>query len=318
MNTASPLPVVIGVCTFRRPSLAETLTSLVGLDLLGHEVMVVVADNDDTPSALPLVAGFAAGPSMTVRHVHAPSRNISIARNAILDASRAAGARYLAFLDDDEVATPGWLAALLQRQAETGAAAVVGPVRAFYKPDAPKWMQRGAVHDTRLDPGPKGMLRDGYTSNVLLDLGAPGLEGLTFDLGRGRTGGEDTAFFRALLAAGGTIAWTPAAVVQETVPEDRATLRWLLRRRYRMGQTHASLLPRGRSARLAAGLLAATKAFACLGIAGVRSFNATARNKALMRGALHVGAAADLIGLGRIEPYGGTPAKPDLSQERLR
>jgi succinoglycan biosynthesis protein ExoM len=246
---------------------------------------------------------------MIVRYVHAPARNISIARNAVLQASRDAGARYLAFLDDDELADPSWLVKLLERQAETGAEAVVGPVRALYRQDAPRWMQAGSVHDMRQDPGPDGTLRQGHTSNVLIDLAAPALLGLRFDPARGRTGGEDTAFFCEMIAGGGRIVWAPDAMVEETVPGDRTTLRWLLRRRYRMGQTHASLIGNGMNtpARAAALALACAKAFACFGMAGVRSFNELSRNRALMRGALHIGAVAELVGLDRIEPYGDGP-----------
>ncbi len=298
--------VAIGICTFQRPSLAQTLASLAKLSRPANPISIIVADNDERPTAQPLVATLAATHPMPLRFVHAPARNISVARNAVLQASRDAGVRYLAFLDDDELADPSWLVKLLERQAETGAEAVVGPVRALYGREAPRWMQAGSVHDMRQDPGPDGTLGQGHTSNVLLDLAAPVLLGLRFDPARGRTGGEDTAFFREMIAGGGRIAWAPDAMVEETVPDDRATLRWLLRRRYRMGQTHASLIGNGMTppARAAALALALAKAFACLGLAGVRSFDELGRNRALMRGALHIGAVAELVGLDRVELYG--------------
>ncbi len=322
--TVSPDPdanaIVIGVCTYRRASLGDTLASLARLSRPENPISIIVADNDDLPTAEPLVARLAAGHPMPLRHIHAPARNISVARNAVLQASRDAGARYLGFLDDDELADPMWLVMLLKRQAETGAEAVVGPVRAVYGPDAPAWMQAGAVHDMRQDPGPDGTLRQGHTSNVLLDLTAPALRGLRFDPARGRTGGEDTAFFREMIAAGGRIVWAPDAMVQETVPNDRATMRWLLRRRYRMGQTHAGLIVTGMKtpARAAALSLAAAKAVVCGGIAGLRSFDVLARNRALMRGALHIGVVAELLGLDRVEPYGdGPPMQQKRTQEGI-
>lgn len=305
---------VIGVCTFRRSSIAATLASLANL----NGVTIIVADNDDTPTASAAVAQAAAAHDLDLRYIHAPARNISVARNAILEASLNSGARYLALLDDDEIATPGWLAALLRHRALTGAAAVVGPVSAVYGPDAPQWMQRGAVHDIRPELDRNGLVSEAYTSNVLLDLTAPAIRRLRFDPSRGRTGGEDTAFFRALMAAGGIVAFAPDALAHETVPADRADLRWLLRRRYRMGQTHASLIMEGRGmpARIAAVALAAAKITACLGIAAVRASDQLGRNRALMRGALHVGAVADLIGLDRVELY-GNPAAPRRDRTML-
>ncbi len=296
---------VIGICTFRRPELAATLASL--RDAAAQTI--IVADNDDTPSA----AALAAAPHpVPLRYLHAPARNISVARNAILDAARADGARFVAFLDDDEVALPGWLAALQARQAQTGAAAVVGPVVAVYGPQAPAWMRRSAIHDTRPEVDATGAVTNGYTCNTLIDLDAPALQGLRFDPARGRTGGEDTAFFRAVAAAGGRIVAAPDAILHEAVPASRATLRWLLQRRYRMGQTHGSLLgvrdPSRDPSRAAALALATAKAAACLAAAGLRGFDAAGRNRALVRGALHAGVVAELLGLSRLEPYGTSTA----------
>jgi succinoglycan biosynthesis protein ExoM len=301
----APRAIVIGLCTFRRASVAETMASLARLSPQ-PDARIVVADNDEAPSARGRVEAAAAGHPLPVTYLHAPARNISVARNAVLDAARASGARFLAWIDDDETAEPGWLAALLARQAETGAAAVLGPVHAVYGAGAPGWMRAGRVHDTLPVWGTGGRVLYGYTSNALMDLDHPALAGLAFDPARGRTGGEDTAFFLAVTAAGGEIAFAPGAVVAETVPPERAALAWLLRRRFRIGQTHASLFaPKaGLVSRAAAAGLSAAKAAACLGTATLRLADPLGRNRALIRGALHLGALAELAGVGRVEPYG--------------
>jgi succinoglycan biosynthesis protein ExoM len=308
--------IIIGICTFRRVSVADTLASLSALELAGHPVSIIVADNDDGPTAAAEIARIVATHPLPVRYLHAPARNISVARNAILEASLAAGVRYLAFIDDDETATAGWLAALLKHQSSTGSAAVLGPVSAVYGPGAPLWMQRGAVHDIRPEFDREGRVKEAYTSNVLIDLAVPVLRDLRFDPALGKTGGEDTAFFRALMAAGGAITFAPDALVHETVPADRAALRWLLRRRYRMGQTHASLMMEGGGmpARMVAVALAAAKVGACLGLTISRLFDPVGRNRALMRGALHFGTLSGLIGLNRIEAY-GQAALPQSGRE---
>ncbi len=311
-NPAPPDAIVIGICTFRRALVADTLASLAALDLPPAPVSIIVADNDDSASAATMIARIAAAHPLQIRYIHAPARNISVARNAILSASLATGARYLAFLDDDETATSGWLTSLLRQNSATNAAVVVGPVRARYAPTVPHWMQAGAVHDTRPERDRAGRVTQAYTCNVLLDLSVPTLSALRFDPARGRTGGEDTAFFRTLMAAGHQVSYAPDAIVHETVPDDRATLRWLVRRRYRMGQTHASLIVADRRwpIRGAVTLLAVAKATACLAMAGLRAFAPLPRNRALMRGALHIGALAELIGLDRVEIYGQATPRP--------
>lgn len=123
-------------------------------------------------------------------------------------------------------------------------------------------------------------------------------------------GGEDTAFFAALSQAGGRIAYAPDAIARETVPEARARLGWLLRRRFRMGQTHGSLLAEGRgvAGRLAQAGLAGAKALACLGLALIGLPDPLRRNSALTRASLHLGVIAALLGMRAITLYGQAAA----------
>jgi succinoglycan biosynthesis protein ExoM len=308
--------IAIGICTFRRPQVAATLASLQAQQIPeGMTLQIIVADNDDTPSAKSVV--MAVGGAMPVRYLHAPARNISVARNAVLDA---AGAQWLAFADDDERLHPGWIAALWQQARATGAGVVLGDVRAHYGATAPDWMRRGAVHDTRPERDAQGRLKGGYTCNVLMNLADPGLAGLRFDPARGQTGGEDTAFFAAARDLGVVFAHAPDALAEEDVPDSRATLGWLLRRRMRMGQTHASLIGTGagllRRLPLAAAALA--KMAACGGMALAALPDPLARNRAVMRGALHLGTASGLLGGRTLVQYGAPPAAPAAAIAKMQ
>lgn len=311
--------ILIGICTFRRASLDETLRSVAALPPLpGFATQVVVADNDDTPTARDAVARAAETLGLPIDYLHAPARNISIARNAILDHAAALGSRYLAFIDDDETVDADWLPSLKARLDESGEGAVIGPVRAAYKPDAPEWMQRGAVHDTEPDVDAGGFAHTGYSCNLLVDLSDPRLGGLRFELERGRSGGEDTAYFARYLASGGRIAYAPDAVVREIVPETRASRKWLLQRRYRMGQTHGGLTCEGASLprRLREAGLAGLKLGYCLGAAAGSIRDPLPRNRALIRGALHAGAISGCLGSDVIQLYGGSEGSVDDTSDR--
>src|SRR5690606_33419483 len=111
----------------------------------GYRVGIIVADNDEVPSARDLVLRLARELDLPVRYIHCPARNISIARNACLDASRA---RFVAFIDDDETALEDWLVRLVKAAESSRADAVLGPVRAGYGAEAPRWMRRGDFHST--------------------------------------------------------------------------------------------------------------------------------------------------------------------------
>lgn len=319
--------LLIAICTYRRPAIADTLASLARLEPCGLPLRIAVADNDSEPSARAQVEAIAASHPLPITYLHAPAANISIARNALLDHARATGARLLAWIDDDETAEPGWLAHLVaawragQGGPDGSIGAVLGPVRAHYGPGAPAWMEDARPHDT--NPVFRGgTISEGYTGNTLFDLDDPALRRLRFDLDRGRTGGEDSAFFAAFLKGGGRIGFAEGAVVHETVPADRAQMGWLLRRRYRMGQTHASLIAgdRGPLGRLSAAGLAGAKAAACTGLALLGAARPDRRNRQMMRAALHVGAVARLIGARHIELYGtdhvaSGPGRPDQVEE---
>ncbi len=303
--------VAICLATFRRPQVSATLASLDQLSWpAGVTGEVIVVDNDDSPTAQARVAAFAARAVIAVRYVHAPARNISVARNAALDLAQ--DADFIAFLDDDEVAAPGWITALLARMHATGADVVLGPVQASYDSAAPLWMQRGRVHDTLPTTLSNGDIVTGYTCNVLVRQASAAVRGLRFDPARGRSGGEDTAYFAAIHAAGGRIVAAPEAVLSEQVPPARARLGWLLRRRFRMGQTHGSLIGAGAGPvrRGLLGLAALGKVAACGGLFVLGLPDALRRNRALMRAVLHCGTIAGLCGLAPLQLYGGASAAP--------
>ena len=253
----------ICICTFRRPELADTLRSIAVLEKpAGFEIGIVVADNDDEPTAQSQVKALAQELKLPIRYRHAPARNISIARNACLDASVS---DLVAFIDDDETASPGWLVELVATAQATGATAVLGPVRATYRQDAPDWMRKGDFHST-LPVWVRGEIRTGYTCNVLLTMTEESLRNRRFSLARGQTGGEDTEFFDHMVKAGGRIAFAPRAFVDEVVPRSRAAFDWLRRRRFRFGQTHGHLIGRntGGMRRVGQVGLASAKAALCM------------------------------------------------------
>jgi succinoglycan biosynthesis protein ExoM len=285
----------ICVCTFRRPHLAETLRSLGELDLTGIAARVIVSDNDHQPSARSLVDAVAPDLPFPVLYLHSPASNISIARNACLDAATAG---FIAFIDDDELSARDWLQELLA--AAPGADVVLGPVRALYAPAAPEWLTRGDFHSTA-PVYVKGRIETGYTCNALIRR-SPRLDGLRFDPALGRTGGEDTTFFYRLHDCGAVITAAPAALVYEPVPREREELRWLFRRRLRAGHTYGSRLrARGRRAAL---LPPTAKVCYCLALTAVTALSPTGWRRNALRAALHLGVLGALLGRSPATQYG--------------
>jgi succinoglycan biosynthesis protein ExoM len=298
-----PIQIDIAVCTYRRIELDKTLRSLAVLVVpAGSQMRIIVADNDVTPSARARVDALRSAVPCDITYVHCPASNISIARNACLD--HATG-DFLAFIDDDETASRDWIVKLLSTAEATGADAVLGPARAIYLDSAPSWMKSGDFHST-LPVWVRGKIVTGYTCNVLLRRRATSLTNGRFNLALGRTGGEDTEFFADMTRDGGAIAFAPEAWVDDPVPENRASLSWLAKRRFRFGQTHGRLLQensggKGLIRKLA---VAGAKAAYCFAAAGLTSFMPMPRYRFALRGILHAGVVSGLLGVREIEQYG--------------
>lgn len=286
------------ICTFRRPQVCDTIASVLAQSSGAPAFRIIIADNDDTPSAAESVASFR-DTAIEVVHIHAPARNISIARNACLDA---ATGEYVAFLDDDQIASPEWLSALFQAASESGADVVLGPVVAVCPPDAPSWARDGGFHSTFPVIRSKTGIETGYTGNVLIKRATIGAN--RFDPELGRSGGEDTVFFHQLKKAGARIAYAPGAMMREYISPARMSLSWLMRRSFRSGQTHARLIARQgeRPARVI--LMSSMKFIACLAMAAGGVFSETAWRRALVRGMLHAGIISACLGHREAEAYG--------------
>ena len=213
---------------------------------------------------------------------------------------------FLIFLDDDqEVVSADWLAELLTAANASGADVVLGPVLAVYDGAAARWMREGDFHST-FPVWVKGEIRTAYSANTLLRRTSRAIAGRRFDLSLGRSGGEDTEFFTKVHQAGGKIAYAPRAVVHEPVPASRASFAWLVKRRFRSGQTHGRLLGDGRSIAALAPqlLLAATKVGYCFGAAAITIPFTQHRNRYALRGIMHVGVVVGLAGVREIQQYG--------------
>lgn len=287
------------ILSYKRPEIVSLLGQVAHRTGIAQEKLrVIVADNSaDAMMRRPVTeAGQALG--LNLRYLHAPANNISIARNACLDH---ANAPWLAFLDDDESPSMGWLGTLLREAAAQGWDAVLGPVKAIYPKDAPGWLAKGDFHSTA-PVWVNGEIRTAYTGNVLFRRQMVERLHLRFREELGKCGGEDEDFFYRLFDGGGRIGFAPDAVVYEAVTPERARFAWLIRRSFRAGQSHGARLKQRRR-RLADIALAAAKAGYCCAGAALYVAHAMRRNRFLTRAALHVGVIARLMSLKQLELY---------------
>jgi glycosyltransferase involved in cell wall biosynthesis len=221
------VPIQVCLLTYKRPDLLrETLLSLRSQTISDPQLKmhILVVDNDAAGSGHETFHAALEGSPVPARYVCEPARGICNARNRALLES--AGMDYIAFLDDDEVATPAWLQSLYQTLQLARADIVTGPVTPKFL-DAPQWLVQGGFF--RMAPQPTGSPVEYVATNNVLFRAALATR-YKFDSRFDATGGEDTHFFMRMKRDGLRLVWCQEAEVIETVPGNRTKVRWMLQR----------------------------------------------------------------------------------------
>ena len=102
---------------------------------------IIIVDNDPAGGALDQATWCMTAAPFDVRYVHEPRRGIATARNAAIDAAIAAGADWIAFIDDDEWAAQDWIANLMAPDYRD-TPILAAPVLPVYPDRAPFWCLR--------------------------------------------------------------------------------------------------------------------------------------------------------------------------------
>ncbi len=202
------------------------------------KLVVTVIDNAADESARAVVEANNSSARFPAQYVSEPRRGIPVARNRAIDHATTQDVDHLIFIDDDEYVAPDWLSELVAFAAtKDGESVVSGDVVSIVPEEAPDHIRRLFIRSDSKRTGDK--LDCCATSNVLIPLHLIRTHGLRFDESRPLAGGTDTIFFVEAVARGVTIYKCKEARVYEKVPSSRANLRWLSKRKYRVGVTEA-------------------------------------------------------------------------------
>ena len=234
MSAAPKVSVVIP--TRRRPaSLERAVRSVFAQEGLNpRQIELVIADNDADRGAARIAEVLAKDSPFSLHYVCEPTPGVASARNAALAKARGA---LIAFLDDDEEASPGWLAALLDAQKRFDADAVFGPVRGAAPADIRRHRDYLERFFSREGPAEAGVIDRSYgCGNSLVRRSALPHPTAPFALSQNQLGGEDDLLFQEMETAGARFAWAPAAWVWEHPDPARLNLAYAMRRAFAYGQ----------------------------------------------------------------------------------
>lgn len=229
---AAPLISAV-VCTYRRyDALAACLAALRAQTLPAGACEIIVVDNGEDEAGR---AAFA-WPG-EVRLIVADRPGLSHARNLGVAAARGG---IVAFIDDDALAPPGWLAAFLCAAREApDAGALGGRVTPIWPQSRPDWLD--PWHDGFLsivDRGdaPRALAADEWLAGTNIAFTAAALRDagpFAEHLGRfpgALLGNEEIALVARLRAHGWSVRYDPRIVVRHHVHAERLTHAWLRKR----------------------------------------------------------------------------------------
>jgi glycosyltransferase involved in cell wall biosynthesis len=231
--------------TFNRASmLKRTLQSLLGQTLPSDEYEIIVVDNNSTDDTNDVVQSFQDNTvGVQVRCILEREQGSSATRNR---GAHEAQGELLAFIDDDETASPTWLATYVEAHATlANIGAIGGPCEVVYETERPEWLFKELDYTyAKLDKGEQVRRLDEdvvYEGNLSIrkDLF---IEYGGFPTSLGRTGNnylgyEGGALQSRLRRAGFDIYYLPQAVIWHHIPASRMS-RWeVLRRCHGAGRT---------------------------------------------------------------------------------
>lgn len=238
------MKIAICICTCNRPLLLDRVLGRVGgLVTPGPppvDLFVVVVDNSSESEAHAVCERLRDRLPFPMHAVSEPRRGISHARNRAVEEALRHQADFIAFIDDDDLPDPDWLARLVETQRASGASLVFGYWRLPANTVLPDWMREVPL----LQPSPfHARSRYGFpnwagTYNILIGREVIGLlrdDGYVFEPADALLGGEDVDFMIRAVRRGVRTAQTEDSQVVRDWEPARMTVRGLLRRAYRGG-----------------------------------------------------------------------------------
>lgn len=237
--------ILIAVATLGRPQMLEQLlASLVIVKTPERANMeILVVENSAEITVFPQVnRALGLNPDVAINVINEPTRGVASARNAALDYAFQNAFDWLAFIDDDETASPDWLVKLFASALDRGLDVCGGYVYPVAPQGELSYLQRrllkglienaGATHERLKEKVNAGKDARSYicTSNWMCNLASARKASVRFREEMNFSGGEDMRFSEDMLAFGMRLGRVPDAITYETVPGTRLTLTYIFSR----------------------------------------------------------------------------------------
>jgi succinoglycan biosynthesis protein ExoM len=227
--------ISVCICTYKRPELLRQLLSkLEEQETEGlFDYSIVIVDNDRSESARQIVESCARQSKVSISYYVEPEQNIALARNKAVENAKG---NFIAFIDDDEFPVNTWLLNLYKTLLHYHADGTLGPVKPHYPDNTPIWLIKSKLCE-RGEHKTGSSIHWGQTrtGNTLLNKKLFDDKNFWFEPAYGRTGGEDTIFFKKHHENGKVFIWCNEAPVYEIVSTERWSKNFHVRKNLRIG-----------------------------------------------------------------------------------
>jgi succinoglycan biosynthesis protein ExoM len=228
--------IAICIPSYKRPlMLKKLLISIFDSNIdrsLISDISIIVVDNDVDRTAEIIVGELRMELPETynLSYYNYPVKGLSNVRNELIRHALLLNPDYIDFVDDDEYVSKEWLNELVKTAIFCNADSVRGPVIAVSEKSVPEyiwyWFNREKYAD-------RSRIYSFTTGNLMIRSTSFQKFNVWFDNRFNSTGAEDSYFGSQMLKKGASIFWADHAVTYETIPKDRTSVSWIMKRRFR-------------------------------------------------------------------------------------
>lgn len=207
----------------------------------------LVIDNGSRDATPEVLATHTWPAGWDVRVVREEKLGLSNARNRAIAEARG---EYIIFMDDDETADPDWLCAFERLIEAERPDAFGGRIRVLFEENIrPPWLSDellGFLGELNRAEGIAPLSETntsfyggnfGFRRSVCQSIG--GFDAMLGRKGNDNTGGEETDFYRRLLAANFKVWWTPEAVIHHRIQGEKLNRGYFRDLHFRQGRVEA-------------------------------------------------------------------------------
>ncbi len=237
--------IAICIPTYKRPLwLRRLILSIFNGNIdrtLINNLWVIIVDNDIEKTAENIIIQMKEG-DQRLNHIyyyHYAVKGYANVRNELFKRALAFNPDYITCIDDDEYATDDWLNQLLITITSNHSHIAIGPVIRICETTVPKYI---SYWFTSYITNNSSNIRSFGTGNFIISVSFLINNNLNFDNRFNESGGEDLYFSVNAINKNAKILLAKEAIAYETVPESRATIKWLMRRFYRTALTYSYVM----------------------------------------------------------------------------